>query len=142
MRVALKFYACVGSNHTTLDALRLMEARHPFGPGDIDRITVHGSRVTVDHVGWRYEPQGLTSAHLKRMRLERLGSATINGKKLRETFPGMKPGIVHAINQISISNGMHVGPKLPARAMPPPMEPRNDQIAYRTMLGLATILAD
>jgi aconitate decarboxylase len=64
MRIALKFYACVGSNHTTLDALRKMRARHPFGPNDIERIVVHGSRVTVDHVGWPYEPQGLTSAQL------------------------------------------------------------------------------
>jgi 2-methylcitrate dehydratase PrpD len=64
MRIALKFYACVGSNHTTLDALRSMQARHPFGPNDVERIVVHGSRVTVDHVGWPYEPQGLTSAQL------------------------------------------------------------------------------
>ncbi len=64
MRVALKFYSCVGSNHTTLDAIRAMQARRPFGPADIDRITVHGSRVTVDHVGWPYVPQGLTSAQL------------------------------------------------------------------------------
>lgn len=64
MRIALKFYSCVGSNHTTLDALRAMQARHPFGPEEVERIVVHGSRVTVDHVGWQYEPQGLTSAQL------------------------------------------------------------------------------
>jgi aconitate decarboxylase len=64
MRIALKFYSCVGSNHTTLDALRSMRARHPFGPTDVERIVVHGSRVTVDHVGWPYEPQGLTAAQL------------------------------------------------------------------------------
>jgi aconitate decarboxylase len=64
MRIALKFYACVGSNHTTLDALRALAARHPFGPDDVERIVVHGSRVTVDHVGWKYVPQGLTSAQL------------------------------------------------------------------------------
>jgi aconitate decarboxylase len=64
LRISLKFYSCVGSNHTTLDAIRNMQARHPFGPDDIDRIVVHGSRVTVDHVGWPYQPQGLTSAQL------------------------------------------------------------------------------
>jgi 2-methylcitrate dehydratase PrpD len=64
MRIALKFYACVGSNHTTLDALRNVRERHPFGPTDVERIVVHGSRVTVDHVGWPYEPEGLTSAQL------------------------------------------------------------------------------
>lgn len=64
MRIALKFYSCVGSNHTTLDAIRAMQARHPFGPEDVERILVRGSRVTVDHVGWAYVPQGMTSAQL------------------------------------------------------------------------------
>jgi len=64
MGVALKFYACVGSNHTTLDAIRDIQARHPFGPGDVEEIVVHGSQVTVDHVGWPYRPQGLTAAQL------------------------------------------------------------------------------
>src|SRR2546430_6419459 len=51
-----KFYACVGSNHTTLDALRTMQAEHRFRADDVERITVHGSQVTLDHVGWKYEP--------------------------------------------------------------------------------------
>ena len=63
-RISLKFYSCVGSNHTTLDAIRAMQAETPFGPDDIDSIVVHGSHVTVEHVGWPYEPQGLTSAQL------------------------------------------------------------------------------
>lgn len=63
-QIALKFYSCVGSNHTTLDALRNMQARHPFGVADVAAIQVRGSRVTVDHVGWKYVPQGLTSAQL------------------------------------------------------------------------------
>lgn len=64
MRIALKFYSCVGSNHTTLDALRALRARRPFTIEEVDRITVYGSRVTVDHVGWPYQPQGLTAAQL------------------------------------------------------------------------------
>jgi 2-methylcitrate dehydratase PrpD len=64
MGVALKFYSCVGSNHSTLDAIRALQAEQPFGEADIERIVVHGSRVTMDHVGWNYEPQGLTSAQL------------------------------------------------------------------------------
>jgi len=62
--VALKFYSCVGSNHTTLDAIRLIAARRPFGAEDVAKITVHGSQATVDHVGWPYKPQGLTSAQM------------------------------------------------------------------------------
>jgi aconitate decarboxylase len=64
MRVALKFYSCVGSNHTTLDAIRDIRARRPFTLDELDKIVVHGSQVTVDHVGWPYRPEGLTSAQL------------------------------------------------------------------------------
>jgi aconitate decarboxylase len=64
MRISLKFYSCVGSNHTTLDAIRDIRARRPFTLDDIDEIVVHGSQVTVDHVGWPYRPEGLTSAQL------------------------------------------------------------------------------
>ncbi len=64
LRVSLKFYACVGSNHTTLDALTDIRKRHPFTAADIDRIVVHASQVTVDHAGWPYRPEGLTAAQL------------------------------------------------------------------------------
>jgi 2-methylcitrate dehydratase PrpD len=64
MGVALKFYSCVGSNHTTLDAIRAIRARRPFTTAEVARIVVHGSQVTVDHVGWPYRPQGLTAAQL------------------------------------------------------------------------------
>jgi aconitate decarboxylase len=64
MGVALKFYACVGSNHTTLDALRALQAEHRWRPDDVDTISVHGSQVTADHVGWKYEPRGVTAAQL------------------------------------------------------------------------------
>src|SRR5450756_2227225 len=62
MRISLKFYSCVGSNHTTLDAIRNMQNKTPFGADDITSIVVHGSQVTVEHVGWPYKPQGLVSA--------------------------------------------------------------------------------
>jgi len=64
MGVALKFYSCVGSNHTTLDAIRDMQAEKPFGAKDVKKVVVHGSKVTMEHVGWKYVPQGLTSAQL------------------------------------------------------------------------------
>src|SRR5258706_13089107 len=64
MGVALKFYACVGSNHTTLDALRALQAEHHFRAEDVERIVVHGSQVTADHVGWKYQAKGMTAAQL------------------------------------------------------------------------------
>ena len=64
MQIALKFYSCVGTNHTTLDALREMEQERPFSASDVEKVVVYGSEVTVHHVGWDYVPQGLTSAQL------------------------------------------------------------------------------
>src|ERR1700723_3512827 len=32
MMISLKFYSCVGSNHTTLDAIRMIRARRPVSP--------------------------------------------------------------------------------------------------------------
>src|SRR5215471_5873468 len=84
-------------------------------------------------------PGTVMPLHIKRMRLEKLALVEIDSDKLNATFPGMKPGITHAINDISIANGMHVGPSLPARAMPQPGEPRQQQTAYPTILGLGTI---
>jgi 2-methylcitrate dehydratase PrpD len=64
MGVALKFYSCVGSNHTTLDALRALKDEHRFAAEDVERVVVHGSQVTADHAGWKYEPAGMTAAQL------------------------------------------------------------------------------
>lgn len=64
MRVSLKFYSCVASNHTTLDALRNLQAQRPFGADDIDHIVVHASKATVEHVGWKYRPEGVTASQL------------------------------------------------------------------------------
>jgi aconitate decarboxylase len=64
MGIALKFYSCVGSNHTTLDAIADIRKRRPFSLDEIEQIVVHGSQVTVDHVGWPYKPDGLTAAQL------------------------------------------------------------------------------
>jgi 2-methylcitrate dehydratase PrpD len=64
MGIALKFYSCVASNHTTLDAIRLLQQEYPFGAGDVAKIVVHCTQATAVHVGWKYEPQGLTSAQL------------------------------------------------------------------------------
>jgi aconitate decarboxylase len=64
MRIALKFYSCVASNHTSLDSIRAIQARRPFRPEEVAEIVVFASQVTVDHVGWPYRPEGLTSAQL------------------------------------------------------------------------------
>jgi aconitate decarboxylase len=62
--VRLKLYACNGSTHSSIDAVRELQAEHPFGAADVEKIVVHGSKSTVGHVGWKYEPQGMTAAQL------------------------------------------------------------------------------
>lgn len=54
LNVSLKFYSCVFRGHTALDAIRELQAEHPFGADDIKNIVVHSSRVSADHVGWKY----------------------------------------------------------------------------------------
>ena len=41
-----------------------MREERSFDAGDVERIVVHGSKATVEHVGWKYAPQGLTSAQM------------------------------------------------------------------------------
>ena len=48
MMDSLKFYSAAASNHTTLDAIRIMRERKPFSADDVERIVVHGSQVTKD----------------------------------------------------------------------------------------------
>ena len=64
MNVALKFYSCVGSTHSTLNSIRELQVERAFGADDVDKIVVHGSEATVNHVGWKYVPQGFTAAQL------------------------------------------------------------------------------
>jgi 2-methylcitrate dehydratase PrpD len=64
MNVALKFYSCVGSNHSTLDTIRDLQAERLFGADEVEKIVVHSSEATVNHVGWKYVPQGFTAAQL------------------------------------------------------------------------------
>jgi 2-methylcitrate dehydratase PrpD len=64
LRISLKLYSCVSTNHTSLDAIRRMQERHPFGPEDVDSITVRCSKATQEHAGWAYKPEGMTAAQL------------------------------------------------------------------------------
>jgi aconitate decarboxylase len=64
LRISLKFYSCVSTNHTALDALRTMQARRPFAPSDVAAIHVRCSQATREHAGWPYKPEGMTAAQL------------------------------------------------------------------------------
>ena len=103
MRIALKFYSCVGSNHTSLDAIRAIQARRPFTPDELDRIVIHGSQVTVDHVGWDYRPEGLTSAQLNLPFC--VATLLLEGDVFVEQF---KPEAVHDAARIALSRKVQV----------------------------------
>jgi aconitate decarboxylase len=64
MRISLKLYSCVSTNHTSLDALRKIGERRRLDVGMIEKITVRCSRATVEHAGWKYRPEGITAAQL------------------------------------------------------------------------------
>jgi 2-methylcitrate dehydratase PrpD len=64
MGVRLKFYSCVGSNHTALDLIREFRADRPFTADDVLKVIVYGPQATVEHSGWKYVPQGFTAAQM------------------------------------------------------------------------------
>ena len=64
MGVRLKYYACVGTTHATLDQIQDMQAERPFGADDVAKVVVYGSESSTHHMGWKYVPQGITSAQL------------------------------------------------------------------------------
>ena len=64
MGVRLKFYSCVGSNHTALDLIREFRAERPFTADEVAKVVVYGPQATVEHSGWKYVPQGFTAAQM------------------------------------------------------------------------------
>lgn len=103
MRISLKFYSCVGSNHTSLDAVRVIQARRPFTLDEMDKIVVYGSQVTVDHVGWPYRPEGLTSAQLNLPFC--IATLLLEGDVFVDQF---KPEAVHDQGRIELSRRVEV----------------------------------
>ena len=103
MRISLKFYSCVGSNHTTLDAIRDIRARRPFGLEELEKIVVHGSQVTVDHVGWPYRPDSMTTAQLNLPFC--VATLLIEGDVSVDQF---KPEAIHDAARIALSRKVEV----------------------------------
>jgi 2-methylcitrate dehydratase PrpD len=64
MGTRLKFYSCVGSNHTTLDVIRELRAGRTIAAGDVAKVVIYGGQATVEHSGWKYVPQGFTAAQM------------------------------------------------------------------------------
>ena len=94
---------------------------------------------------WKLSRPGTcTNTQMKRMEFEKIGVLPIDRARLQRAFPDMKSGTYHAVNDISIANGLHVGPALPERALARPGEVPNRRAgqSYPTILGIAQILSE
>ncbi len=64
MNVGFKPYACCGSNHTTIDALRQIFEEEGLRAAEIEKIEIKTTTATKLHVGWPYSPHSVTSAQM------------------------------------------------------------------------------
>jgi aconitate decarboxylase len=65
-RINLKSYACNGSIHTSLEAIKTIRKRRPFTSAEVRTVTVRCTNATFGHIGWKYEPSvaSMTSAQM------------------------------------------------------------------------------
>ena len=62
-------------------------------------------------VVWRLDTPGTCSPlHFKKMEFEKIGRIPLDLDKLRNMFPGMRPGVSAAVSDISIANRLNVAP--------------------------------
>ena len=54
--VSLKPYACCGSTHSSIDAVRWLVQQHAIRPQDVEEIVVYNHSVVKLQTSWRYEP--------------------------------------------------------------------------------------
>ena len=65
-RIKMKSYACNGSIHASLEAIKTIQKRRPFAAADVRAITAKCTKATFEHVGWKYDPAtaSVTSAQM------------------------------------------------------------------------------
>jgi 2-methylcitrate dehydratase PrpD len=64
LRIGFKGYACCGSCHAAVEAMLRLKREHGLAPADVRRIEVWTTEATLLHVGWPYEPGGVTRAQM------------------------------------------------------------------------------
>jgi aconitate decarboxylase len=65
LNVGCKLYPCCGSNHTSIDALKIILREHPeVRAENVSKIRIRTTRATKLHVGWSYEPKSMTTAQM------------------------------------------------------------------------------
>ena len=61
-KLAFKKYPSVRWVHAPVEAAQRIMRQNSLRPLDIERVVVKVTSIGKEHVGWRYEPQGITSA--------------------------------------------------------------------------------
>ena len=130
MRISLKFYSCVGSNHTTLDAIRDIRKRRPFDARRDRRASSCTARrsPSITSAG-RTGREGLTSAQLNLPFC--VATLLIEGDVFVDEFT---PDCVDDDARIKLSRKVKVvhDPAITALgAGPPPQGPRRDPFPRR-----------
>ena len=64
LNVGCKPYPCCGSNHTSIDALKILRDHSEVNAENVDKIRIRTTRATKLHVGWPYEPKSMTTAQM------------------------------------------------------------------------------
>ncbi len=82
-RLGYKPYAACAASHTSIDAI-LHLREQGLSPLDVERIVVHASTHSVDHVGWTYVPDTLTTAQMNLSFA--VASALLDGKAGSDQF--------------------------------------------------------
>jgi 2-methylcitrate dehydratase PrpD len=62
--VCFKPYCCCGSNHSSIDAVLDLMAKHGFGAKNVRRAIVGTSRVVLQQTGFRYQPSTVLNAQM------------------------------------------------------------------------------
>lgn len=89
-------------------------------------------------------PGTCSPVHFKRLELEKVGAIAIDTAKLARALPNLPRGQRCAVSDISITNTLSIGPKVPAALMPTPGQPLDFSHGrpYRTIAGLEEIVSD
>ena len=91
---------------------------------------------------WALRQAGTCSrAHFKKMRLERIWTLSLDAAKVGQTFPGTRPGMRQAIDDISIANSLGVGPGTRGSAFAAPGEATSPTRPHPTIDGLDRLLS-
>jgi len=62
--VGFKIHPTCGSTHSALDVAQQLKRDHDIDAHDVVSVTVRASTHAVLHVGWDYEPKGVTAAQM------------------------------------------------------------------------------